>query len=317
LDAELCFKRMSKSGEFLFRVQSGALIDKPVTEITGEKWQVSIIKHFDQARKSGAQTSFENETVNSEGESIPSLWSVQWSQEDELFICVIHDLTERKQAELRRQELLALVSHDLRSPLTASRLRLEAIFMLPDLEPQLKADLSRVNRSISDVIATTSDLLDLMRFEGAKVSLELKLSTIGDVERRLRQYLDAEAADYSLTVETRAEVYVMVEEDFLPRMIHALVKHARLARRDRPVDIAIGCDDASESIFIRVEPSEFRKQAEHCDEPESEAATRISFEVSLALCSEIAQRLHGNLKTYWSDSGRPSYQINLPRVSLR
>lgn len=317
LDSEHCFKRLSLSSEQLWDFKPTELVDQSISDIVAPEWHVDTAEHLDRARRTGTRTIFENETTTKAGGTIPALWSVQWSNEDELFVCVIHDLRKRKEAEAKREELLALVSHDLKSPLTTARLKLETLMASQDLLPEQKKNLTIVNGTISYVIATINDLIDLIRFQKQKAQIDLSLWSLGRLEKHLRQHLKEEEITFHLSLEASTDISIMIDEHFLPRTIAALVRHAHLARPDRPCEIVIGLDELAGIIFFRVEPSEFRKLEGPDSEPASEAAIRISYQVSLALCREVASRLHGSLKTYWSASGKPSYQLNLPTVSLR
>lgn len=49
---------------------------------------------------------------------IDTSWSVQWSKDEQVAFCVVHDISDRRAAERLRQEVLHMVSHDLRTPLT-------------------------------------------------------------------------------------------------------------------------------------------------------------------------------------------------------
>lgn len=61
------------------------------------------------------------------GQSLLASCSATWSKEDELFYCVLHDVTERKLLEDYRTKLLQMVGHDLRAPLTTLIFSLEKV----------------------------------------------------------------------------------------------------------------------------------------------------------------------------------------------
>ena len=47
------------------------------------------------------------------------LWSANWSSQDQLYFCVARDISQSKQAQRLKQQLIDMVSHDLRTPLTS------------------------------------------------------------------------------------------------------------------------------------------------------------------------------------------------------
>jgi PAS domain S-box-containing protein len=54
-----------------------------------------------------------------DGRTLDMLWSANWSPFEETLFCVAHDISERKAVQRLRKEIVQMVSHDLRSPLTS------------------------------------------------------------------------------------------------------------------------------------------------------------------------------------------------------
>jgi two-component system, chemotaxis family, sensor kinase Cph1 len=103
------------------------------------------------------------------------------------------DLQRRVLSEQRavraRDDLLAVVSHDLRSPLSGILLESDVLMLRPTpLEPELRArmlrgSVERIRRSASHMKALTDDLLDLATIEAHRFALHLQLvETRGLVE---------------------------------------------------------------------------------------------------------------------------------------
>src|SRR5262249_37600905 len=61
---------------------------------------------------------FEAPCIKSDGALRETHWSVRWSEANSQFDCTIHDNTERKRAENLRRETLAIVTEDLKEPLS-------------------------------------------------------------------------------------------------------------------------------------------------------------------------------------------------------
>ncbi|MGH9550760.1 MAG: PAS domain S-box protein, partial [Terriglobales bacterium] len=61
---------------------------------------------------------FEMRIKRQDGRIIYVSWSAHWSKQQRTISCVAHDITERKQAERMRQEVMQMVSHDLKTPLS-------------------------------------------------------------------------------------------------------------------------------------------------------------------------------------------------------
>jgi len=110
------------------------------------------------------------------GRPIDTLWSAYLSSEEALLYCVIHDITERILAERLKQDLMVMVNHDLRSPLST----LHVTFALlksgkfGNLDQEGKSLLERGERGCERLLQLTGDLLDHDRLEAHKMELHLE-----------------------------------------------------------------------------------------------------------------------------------------------
>src|SRR5262249_51835663 len=122
----------------------------------------------------GERHPFETQFMRKDGKVIDILLSAIWSPTDEIIFSVIHDISEQKAAERLRQEVTQMVSHDLRSPLTA----IQSFHML--LEAKIAGQLNQkgeellkaAERSTSRMLRLINDLLDIEKMEAGKLKLE-------------------------------------------------------------------------------------------------------------------------------------------------
>jgi len=310
LSSDLVILRMNAASHAILNIAPEDLIDKSVIELVFQDEQVDCVNSFEQARHEKVAHSFENEIVTAEGERVSALWSVQWSEADEIFICVMRDNRDRKLAEARRRDLLAVVSHDLRSPLTAARLSLEMLELQADEDSDEARKLGIASRSVNYVVGITNDLIDLLRIQQGKLALDLCLSTIAECRKLVSQRLSANEISFTIEAETGSSFF-MIDEEYVPRVLLALARHATLAGAGSPVKVSIIGGDANAFILFRVEAGDAAGTAGGDSQ-----AGRTSWEVSLSLCREIAERLHGEFVTTWNARGVPIYELHLPTVSV-
>ncbi|MBX9694362.1 MAG: PAS domain S-box protein, partial [Cyanobacteria bacterium] len=94
-------------------------------------------------------------------------WSVVWVAGQNVYMCVGHDITEYRKLEQAKQEFAAMLSHDLRGPLTSiggtfEILSAGAFGKIPeDLAPSV----SQGQRSVKKLISLINELLDLEKIE--------------------------------------------------------------------------------------------------------------------------------------------------------
>jgi signal transduction histidine kinase len=113
---------------------------------------------------------------------------------------------ESQQAVRTREEVLAIVSHDLRNPLSAVILGASMLQMSPTLVEEDREQLETVEASAKRMNRLIADLLDVTRLEGGK-RLPIEPATVR-AEKLLRETEDlfrAQAAVASVTLESYVE----------------------------------------------------------------------------------------------------------------
>jgi two-component system NtrC family sensor kinase len=89
------------------------------------------------------------------------------------YVLMMHDVTHIKELDRVRAELLATVSHDLRSPLATIRGYVDLLGKVGPLTDQQQDFLEKIRRSIAHITALVGDLVELGRIE-ASVELEME-----------------------------------------------------------------------------------------------------------------------------------------------
>jgi NtrC-family two-component system sensor histidine kinase KinB len=89
-------------------------------------------------------------------------------------VVVLTDVTEYVRLDELRAELIALVSHELKTPLTTLRMNLLLLGERPDdLTPRQREVLSTASAGCEDLAGTIDELLDLSRIEAGQLRLAL------------------------------------------------------------------------------------------------------------------------------------------------
>lgn len=116
---------------------------------------------------------FDSVMVRKDGKHAALQWTVHWSDVDEALFCVGHDITEVKRLERVKQDFVAMVSHDLRSPLTS----LQSAFELVEdgiyglLNPNGRKAVLSSQRNISCLIGLINEILDIEKLEAGMLAL--------------------------------------------------------------------------------------------------------------------------------------------------
>jgi len=138
---------------------------------------------LDKIREDQDLGSIECRIAHKNGNDAHMVWAVRWSAVDQVLFCVVHDISERKELEQLRQHFMAMVSHDLRTPLNSVK------NFLGMLNTPIYGNLSEkggirkqaVEHEIDRLNRLIDDLLDLEKLEAGKMELELKPNRIGSI----------------------------------------------------------------------------------------------------------------------------------------
>lgn len=179
--------------------------------------------------RSGKDGEFETQLVCKNGNLKDMLWKVSWLTENANFYCVAHDITERRAADRMKQRFIAIVSHDLRTPLssvsaTLSLLNRGARGVLPK---QVESILSKAEQSLERLMDLIRDLLDLEKLEAGKVVMELRCVSAADICSAARDSVEylAKSLDVKIIL-PHGDAAILGDERRLVRVLINLISNA-------------------------------------------------------------------------------------------
>lgn len=220
----------------------------------------------------------------------------------------VRSLESAVTAARARDEILAVVSHDLRGPLHAISLASEAL--REDATDDAKRYLSAIDRAGSRAERLISDLLDASAIENGKLSLNLGRVNLGSVAKQTAADFDLLARDakskITLTVPDEP-IYVQADRDRLLQALANLVGNALKHARGTPIDISL--ERRASHVIIAVSdhgPGIPPGEIQHVfDRYWTGRARKGGAGLGLAIAKGIAQA-HGGLLQVFSRPGEGS-----------
>ncbi len=144
---------------------------------------------------------------------------------------VFRDISERKELDRLREDLTAMIYHDLRSPMSNV---VSSLDMLGNLIPapyneDLRPILQIANRSVERMQRLTSSLLDINRLEAGHVVTDRKRIPAGDLLRDASEAVQNSIESRQQVLELEYDPHdpgVLVDSDMIRRVIINLLENA-------------------------------------------------------------------------------------------
>lgn len=174
LDDQGRFSKVNQAVKSVLGYEPDDLLGRQIFSLMPETELDKARMAFANAVSATASTKVEMSVYRRDRTICDVLWSMQYSAPEQSLFCVLHDISERKQAERLKQEVLAMVSHDLRAPLTSLNVMFDLfeVGMLGQLNEKGEAKVHYARNVITRLMSLINDLLDMEKLESGVFELD-------------------------------------------------------------------------------------------------------------------------------------------------
>ncbi len=164
-----------------------------------------------------------------DGSLLDAHLSAQWSDQERKAVCIIRDQSEQVEAERIKQEVMAMVTHDLRSPLMVINNFFQ--FLKDGFYGQvnergqkfLPNSISSCNR----LLALVNDLLDAEKMRSGMTTIEPEATDLAEIVNECVEFIRPLAKEKSIEVQVRTEsVIAKVDHKLITRVLINLLSNA-------------------------------------------------------------------------------------------
>ncbi|MBP9089759.1 PAS domain S-box protein [bacterium] len=324
IDNSLKITTVSPSVEALLGISAQKLLGSSyLTILDRENSEVAISTIARAASGGTTDCRFEATLNTSAGKAINCLVSLSFVQREEILILIFRDITKLKEAERFKQHVVSMVSHDLRSPLTAVSHILEMFeeAMFGELNQEGKIMLGRADQSTKQMSRLITDLLDLDKIESGKLNLSMGNFSSNEILERAQMLTAdlAQQAKCNVRIE-KAEGHVSCDVERVSQVLTNLIGNALkvsppgeeivLRAEMKSSLIQFSVRDSGPGIAPELHSLIFERFKEvRVDEPKTGA------DLGLAICKALVE-LHGGTIEIESN-GQPGscFIFTLPQAS--
>lgn len=302
------FTAVSKAAFNLFGIEAQDLQGRFFTDLMPEADIKRVSNALENTRNSSAQ--FEVQMYRADGKLIDVLWSVHWSSEEGALFCVIHDITERKDAERLRQEVVKMVTHDLRTPLTAVRHVLEMLDsgMSGKLDQEAKKLVERADKASARMSLLINDLLDIEKIRAGQLKLQKAQIMTGELfDLALDTVLAlSQQKQIEIRLQGQLEIEVSADPDRIAQVLVNLIGNAIKFSPEKST-IVLEAEATGQFVKIRVKdqgrgiPREKLQEIfkEFAQVEERDAREKGGSGLGLTICKALVE-LHGG--SIWAEN---------------
>jgi PAS domain S-box-containing protein len=267
----------------------------------------------------------ENRITRNDGSTADMLWSVQWSQADQQFFCVVHDITDRKKLDAMKQDFVNMVSHDLRAPVLSIQAFLNVLSegIYGKISEKGIAAAGQLEGAVVRLVGLINNLLDIEKMEAGKLDMRFGpvdvQDIVGEAVNTLKGYADVQKVAIDVSMANGGKIngdkdrLVQVVVNLLSNAIKFSPPNTRIGVRslEHPDAIEVQIADQGRGIPAQYHDTIFDKFAQMPDENTSKRSAGSG--LGLAICKAIVEEHHGTIGVT-SESGTGStFWFRLPR----
>jgi PAS domain S-box-containing protein len=349
-----CFHRMAKSmseltereratlknsGELIFAIDSKlrfSFVNDAVTKILGFSTDEFLGQHaanilspcidkIEMARNLEEDQTFEAELRHKSGNPVELQISAAWSAVEQSYFCVAHDIGARKEMERLKQSFMQMVSHDLRTPISANLMTLDLLKTDPSIGTLSERGISLIDRTIgsnSRLIAMVNDLLEIERLDAGKVEIDKELVSFNDLVEEALRSVEMLAKTKGIQIRHQdSDRLIYCNND---RMVQVLVNLLGNAIKFSPVNVPIEIDYAESerttSIFVKdngpgIAEEDLKRLFERFQQVrDNNGVHKQGFGLGLEICKKLVE-LHDGSIVVTSEIGKGTcFEVQLPKA---
>lgn len=182
LDARYRFDGVSAVSEKCWKRNEADLLGAPLAMLLTKETLEHTLAELKRIANDGSGE-FENQIELSPGKIGEFHWSVRWSRKEKRYFCTVHDVTELRAVERLKQKFIAIVSHDLRAPITSIGISLNMLRegKRGEVSEKVLSVLKRADSSLSTLTILVNELLDLEKLEAGKMTLNCSVVSAREI----------------------------------------------------------------------------------------------------------------------------------------
>lgn len=254
LDANKRLIAANPASNTLFQMEPSELIGKNAIELFTDKDKKRALDYLDGLKGREKPTPIELEMRTASGPPVEASWSAYWSEEENSIFCVVHDVTERSRIERLKQEVTAMITHDLRSPLSTVMGVFDYFERLAASSDDEKGPryIKMARRNTERMLSLINDLLDIEKIKSGNMNVQIRVLSVADCFFACEELSSSAADELGIKLNfENTEARVKADQHLIDRVLSNLVANAiRFSPKGKSVRVSCTESDGFARIAV-------------------------------------------------------------------
>jgi PAS domain S-box-containing protein len=169
------------------------------------------------------------------------------------FTGVLHEITEQKQDEMRKNDFIGMVSHELKTPLTSLTLLLQMLDLKlkQSEDPFIPEAIDKAGKQIKKMNSLINGFLNISRLESSQIHINKAAFDIGKLIKEVVEDTLITTPAHRLLYDRECSVFVIADSDKIGSVISNLLSNA-IKYAPQGTSIEIKCERKDKEIIVSV-----------------------------------------------------------------
>jgi len=234
------------------------------------------------------------------------------------------DITDTKRDEIRKNDFIAMASHELKTPLTSIKAYIQILTkrLIPFNDGFVNITLQKAGNQVIKMTDLIHSFLDLSRLESGKLQLKLGVFDMNELVAETIAETQLLSPGHPIEFEPGRQLFVKADAEKIGQVIGNLLSNA-LKYSDKESVITVTCTNENNNVKVLVTDKGIGIKAKDQERlfqrfyrVESDKMKNISgFGIGLYLSSEIIQRHKGSIGVQSEEGRGATFYFTLPAAT--